>query len=145
MEFAWWHWIAGGIILALLELAIPAFFIIWFGLGALLVGIVMLVLPLSPAAQLTLWALFSGAMVFLWFRYFKNPDRTKAGIAKEAFIGETGLIVKEVSEMHKGEIRFQKPILGAETWPVIADETIPAGERAHIVDVIGQTLKVSKK
>ena len=58
---------------------------------------------------------------------------------------ETGLIVKEVSEMHKGEIRFQKPILGSETWPVIADETIPAGERARIVDVIGQTLKVSKK
>ncbi len=145
MEIAWWHWIAGGIILILLELAVPAFFLIWFGLGALLVGLIVLALPISLAAQLTLWALFSGAMVFLWFRYIKNPDRTKAGISKEAFIGEVGMIVKEVSEMQKGEIRFQKPILGSETWPVIADERIPAGERARIVDVMGQTLKVSKK
>jgi len=145
MEIAWWQWIAGGMLLILLELAIPSFFIIWFGLSALLVGVVMLLAPISLAAQFTLWGLTSGAMVYFWFRYFKNPDRTKAGIAKEAFLGESGLIVKEVSELAKGQIRFQKPILGSETWPVIADETIPAGERARIVDVMGQTLKVSRK
>lgn len=144
MDLAWWHWIAGGILLTLTELAIPAFFMVWFGLGAILVGLAMLVLPLSLATQLTLWAITSSAMVFFWFRFFKNPDRTKSGIAKEAFLGEVGMITKDVSELHKGEIRFQKPILGAEAWPAIADETIKAGERAHIVDVIGQTLKVSK-
>lgn len=145
MEIAWWHWIAGGLLLILLELAIPSFFIIWFGLGALLVGVLMLFLALSLAAQFTVWAIASGAMALLWMRYFKNPDRTKSGIAKEAFLGETGMIIREVSELKKGQIRFQKPILGSDTWPVIADETIPAGERAHIVDVMGQTLKVSKK
>ncbi len=144
MEIAWWHWIAGGMLLILLELAIPAFFVIWFGLGALLVGAVVLLVPISLGAQFALWGLTSGAMVFFWFRFFKNPDRTKAGISKDAFLGETGLIVKEVTELAKGQIRFQKPILGSETWPVIADETIPAGERARIVDVIGQTLKVSR-
>lgn len=145
MEIAWWHWIAGGILLVLMELAVPAFFLIWFGVGALLVGVIVLLAPIPLAAQFMLWGVASGAMVFFWFRYFKNPDRTKAGISTEAFLGETGLIVKEVSEMHKGQIRFQKPILGSETWPVIADETIPAGERARIVDVMGQTLKVSRK
>ncbi|MEN6586028.1 MAG: NfeD family protein [Sulfuricella sp.] len=145
MEIAWWHWIAGGMLLILMELAIPSFFIIWFGLGALLIGVIMLLAPISLAAQFTLWGVTSGAMVFFWFRYFKNPDRTKAGMSQDVFLGETGLIVKEVSELTKGQIRFQKPILGSETWPVIADETIPAGERARIVAVIGQTLKVSKK
>ncbi|PWB55240.1 MAG: hypothetical protein C3F18_05930 [Nitrosomonadales bacterium] len=145
MEIAWWHWIAGGLLLILLELAIPSFFIIWFGLGALLVGMLMLLAPLSLAAQFTVWAIASGAMVVLWMRYFKNPDRTKSGIAKEAFLGETGMIIREVSELNKGHIRFQKPILGSDTWPVISDETIHAGERARIVDVMGQTLKVAKK
>lgn len=145
MEIAWWHWIAGGMLLILLELAIPSFFIIWFGLSALLIGVIMLLAPISLAAQFTLWGVTSGAMVYFWFRYFKNPDRTKAGISQDAFLGETGLIVKEVSELAKGQIRFQKPILGSETWPVIADETIPAGERARIVAVMGQTLKVSRK
>ena len=145
MEIAWWHWIAGGLLLILLELAIPSFFIIWFGLGALLVGLLMLLIPLSLATQFTVWAIASGAMVFLWMRYFKSPDRTKSGLAKEAFLGESGMIIREVTELNKGQIRFQKPILGSDTWPVIADETIPAGERASIVDVMGQTLKVAKK
>lgn len=145
MDLAWWHWIAGGILLTLMELAVPAFFLVWFGLGAILVGIIMLLLPISLAGQFTLWAVASSAMVLLWFRVVKNPDRTKAGISKEAFLGETGMITKEVSELSKGEIRFQKPILGSETWPVISDETIKAGERAQIADVIGQTLKVSRK
>lgn len=145
MEIAWWHWIAGGLLLVMMELLIPSFFIIWFGLGALLVGIVVLLAPVPLSAQFILWGLTSGAMVYFWFRFFKNPDRTKAGLSKDAFLGETGMIVKEVTELAKGQIRFQKPILGSETWPVIADETIPAGERARIVDVLGQTLKVAKK
>ncbi len=144
MEIVWWHWIAGGLLLALLELVVPAFFLIWFGMGALVVGVIMLIVPIPLGMQLTLWGICSSVMVYLWFRHFKNPDRTKAGISKDAFLGETGMIVKEVSELGKGQIRFQKPILGSETWPVISDETIPAGERAHIIDVMGQTLKVSR-
>ena len=144
MNLLWWHWIAGGLLLCLAELFIPTFFILWFGVGAILVGVAMLVLPLSLTTQIFMWAVFSSAMVVAWFRYFKNPDMTKAGISKDAFIGETGLITKEVSDMAKGMIRFQKPILGSETWPVIADETIKSGDRAKIVDVIGQTLKVAK-
>lgn len=143
MGILWWHWIAGGILLGLAELFIPTFFIIWFGLGAILVGVLMLIIPLGTAAQFFWWSIFSLAMVYAWFRYFKNPDRTKAGISKEAFVGEVGMITKEVSEMSKGVIRFQKPILGSETWPVISDETIKSGERAKIVDVMGQTLKVT--
>lgn len=145
MEIAWWHWIAGGLLISLLELAVPAFFLIWFGLGALLVGVLMLLIPMNLTAQFLLWAVASILMVVLWFRIVKAPDRTKAGLSKESFLGETGLIVKEVSELQKGEIRFQKPILGSETWPVIADCKIPAGERATITDVIGQLLKVQKK
>lgn len=145
MELAWWQWIVGGLLLTLAELLVPALFLIWFGIGAILVGLLLLVLPLTLAAQFTLWAVASCAMVLLWFKVVKNPDRTKAGIAKEAFLGETGLITREVSELGKGEIRFQKPILGSEVWPVIADETIKAGERAQIIDVLGQTLKVARK
>ena len=143
MDILWWHWIAGGLLLGVAELLIPAFFIIWFGLGAILVGMLMLLIPLGSAAQFVWWSVFSLAMVYAWFRYFKNPDRTKAGISKEAFVGEVGMITKEVSEMSKGVIRFQKPILGSETWPVISDATIKSGERAKIVDVIGQTIKVT--
>ena len=50
MNPEWWHWIVGGIVLVLAELAIPSFFIVWFGLGALLTGLLPLAFELSPTA-----------------------------------------------------------------------------------------------
>lgn len=144
MDLQWWHWIILGIALALLELAVPAFFIVWFGIGAVLVGLLTLAIPMSLATAILVWGLLSASMAFVWFRFLRPARRTKAGLSKEAVLGERGLITKEVSDMQKGAIRFQKPILGSETWPVIADETIRAGERARIVDVIGQMLKVER-
>jgi membrane protein implicated in regulation of membrane protease activity len=53
MVIEWWHWMVRGVGLILLELAIPAFLFIWFGLGAVMVGLVMLAAPsLHLAAQL---------------------------------------------------------------------------------------------
>ena len=66
------------------------------------------------------------------------------GQAKEGVLGVTGLVTRMVPEMGEGEILFQRPVLGADRWPVVADEPIPAGEKARIVDVLGQTLKVEK-
>ena len=45
MFLEWWHWEIAGIALVLLELALPSFFIIWFGLGAMLTGFVLLAMP----------------------------------------------------------------------------------------------------
>jgi len=33
MQFLWWHWVVLGIVVMLLELAVPAFFLIWFVSG----------------------------------------------------------------------------------------------------------------
>ncbi len=38
MEMEWWQWAVAGIVLVLAELAVPAFVLIWFGLGALVSG-----------------------------------------------------------------------------------------------------------
>ncbi|TCL31488.1 regulator of protease activity HflC (stomatin/prohibitin superfamily) [Azotobacter chroococcum] len=115
----WWHWVVGGIVLILLELAIPAFFVIWFGLGALLVaGVLLLAGALSLTAQLLVWTLSSLAMTALWFGVFR-PGRqtTRIGTAAGETIGEVGLLVSAVAPFERGRVRFQKPILGAEEWP----------------------------
>jgi inner membrane protein len=144
MELAWWHWMVLGMGLVVLEMLLPTFFLMWFGLGALLVGVVTLFAVPGFPAQLVLWAVASLAMMGVWIRYFKVPDRTRAGRAKEGVLGITGLITRPVSEAGPGEILFQRPVLGADRWPVVADEPIPAGGKARVVDVLGQRLKVEK-
>lgn len=146
MNLEWWHWVVGGIVLILAELAIPAFFIIWFGLGALLVGLMTLVAPdLSTTAQLSLWAVASVAMVVLWFRIFK-PDyqKTRIGTAGGEAIGEIGLLVGAVAPFERGRVRFQRPVLGAEEWACMAETAIPAGERVKVVAIEGSFLKVAR-
>lgn len=142
----WWHWIVGGILLTLAELAIPAFYIIWFGLGALLVGLLLLIVPvLSPPTQIGVWILASIAMTVLWFRVFQHSAaKTQSGSASGEVIGECGLLVATVEPYAMGKVRFQRPLLGADEWPCLADEQIAAGERVRVTAIEGSFLKVVK-
>jgi membrane protein implicated in regulation of membrane protease activity len=144
MELAWWHWMVLGMVLVALEMVVPTFFLMWFGLGAMLVGLVTLFTLPGFAVQLVLWAAASLVMMGVWIRFFKVPDRNRAGQAKEGVIGLTGLMTRAVTETANGEILFQRPVLGADRWPVVADVPIAAGEKVRIVDVLGQTLKVER-
>jgi hypothetical protein len=149
MDLAWWHWMVLGLALGLLELAVPSFFIIWFGLGALLVGFAMLAAPgIAFSGQVMLWTAASVAMTVLWFKVFRREDgKTRSGQANEA-LGEIGILVRAVEPLGvssvRGEVRFQKPVMGSDVWPCLADEAIAAGERVRVVAVDGQLLKVGK-
>ena len=146
MEFAWWHWAVAGLILILAELAVPAFVLIWFGLGALVVAIVAAVSPESGiTAQLAIWLVVSIALVGLWFRIFKpNVHKTHVGMSDYNLVGEIGLLTRAVAPFQNGEVRFQKPMVGSDVWPCMADETIPAGARVRVLSVEGSFVKVGK-
>ena len=142
----WWHWVLGGLGLVLLELALPSFFVIWFGLGAQLVGLSVLALPtLALTAQIALWIITSVVMVVLWFSVFKRSQhKTLIGTAAGEVIGEVGLLVSAVAPFQRGKVRFQRPLLGAEEWVCMAETAITAGERVRVVSVEGNFIKVAK-
>ena len=146
MNLEWWHWVIAGLVLILAELAIPAFFIIWFGFGGLVVAGVLLAAPgLSLTAQLALWTVASLVMVSLWFSVFKpGLHKTRVGTADGEVIGEVGLLVGAVAPFSRGKVRFQRPVLGAEEWVCLSEAAIPAGERVRVVAVEGSFLKVTK-
>ena len=146
MQPEWWQWAVLGIGLIIAELAIPAFFIVWFGLGALLVSVILLVAPsLSLTAQLLTWTLASVAMVVIWFRIFKpGMHKTKVGMSDSNIVGEVGMLIRDVEPFQKGQVRFQKPLVGSEVWECISDETIKSGERIKVLGIEGSFLKVGK-
>lgn len=146
MQPEWWHWAVLGIGLIIAELAIPAFFIVWFGLGALLVSFVLLLVPsMGLTAQLLTWTLASVAMVVLWFRIFKpGMHKTRIGMSDSNIVGEIGMLIRDVEPFLKGQVRFQKPLVGSEVWECISDETIKSGERVRVLGIEGSFLKVGK-
>lgn len=146
MVVLWWHWIVLGIVLMLLELAVPAFFLIWFGAAAVLVGIATAAYPAFPFVyQVVVWTLVSIALIWFWFKVFKpGVHKTRVGMSKGALVGEIGLVIRDLRSFEKGQIRFQKPVLGDEVWEAISEEEIRIGERVKVLDVEGNILKVAR-
>lgn len=144
MEMQWWAWVVLGLVLTVLEMFTMSFFILWFGIGAVLVGLLSWAWPeFSLAAQLLSWAMLSSLMAMVWFKVFKNRITDSRWTADEV-IGEVGLLTVSVAEFQKGRVRFQKPILGNEEWTCISDSDIPSGTRVRIVSVEGSTVRVDK-
>jgi len=142
----WWHWEIAGLALVLLELALPSFFVIWFGLGAMLTGVVLFAVPdLVLSKQIAAWIIASMAMTVLWFSVARRSRfRTLIGTAAGEVIGEVGLLVSAVAPFERGKVRFQRPVLGAEEWACVAETAIAAGERVRVLSVEGSYVKVTK-
>ncbi len=144
----YWHWLVFGMILVMAELVIPSFTIFWFGLAGLLVGLILLFAPaIGFTWQLFTWAMASCVMTLLWFKYLKPlmADRTKAGISREAIVGESGQVIRTPAEKQRGTVRFTTPILGAEEWPFICDGEVRVGDRVTVTDISGNTLIVIRR
>jgi hypothetical protein len=146
MEIEWWHWAVGGIVLILSELAVPAFVLIWFGLGALVMAAVLFVAPgVEITLQLLNWLVISVVLTGYWFKIFKRDrHKTRVGMSATALVGEIGVLTHDVAPFARGEVRFQKPLVGADVWPCIADEEIKAGERVKVLHLDGSLLKVGR-
>ena len=139
----WWHWIILGLCLSMAEMLIPAFFIIWFGIGVVGVGLILLLTPsLAVATQILLWAGLSSALVALWFRYLKPRTMTTVGTSADSVAGEVGILVHDITPEIRGLVRFQKPVLGSDIWECYADVKLGAGQRVRIVAVQGNFIKV---
>jgi membrane protein implicated in regulation of membrane protease activity len=142
-----WQWLVLGIALCVVEAFIPSFTVLWFGLGALVVAaLTFLWSGISLSAQLGVWALLTIVLAVAWFRYFKPRmlDRTKAGLSREAAVGQVGMVVIAATEHVRGTVRFSVPLLGAEEWPYICEGVITAGDRCRVIDVLGNSLLVEK-
>ncbi len=146
-QMHYWYWLVFGMVLMLLELAVPSFTIFWFGLGALVVGLLLLLVPgISLTLQVLVWVFASTAFVFFWFKVLKPrmTDKTTSGIAREAVIGETAMVTRLPEGDRRGELRFPVPMLGSDTWPFISDDEVAVGDRVLVREISGNTMLVKK-
>jgi inner membrane protein len=148
LAVVYWHWLVLGMALLIAEMFIGSMAVLWFGLGALVIAAFVFFVPnMELTWQLFIWALLSGLLTFGWFRYLKPrmADRTKAGIPREAALGETGIVIRAPEEGKRGTVRFSIPLLGSEEWPFICEHEVRAGEKVSVKEISGNTLIVEKR
>jgi membrane protein implicated in regulation of membrane protease activity len=143
----YWHWIVLGIALMAIEILLPSFVALWFGAAAVVVGVLLVFIPsLSVAIQVVLWVIFSILFTWLWFRIMQPlaVDKTKAGLSREAIVGEIGQVLAAPTTERRGTLRFSVPILGADEWPFICSDAVASGDRVRVSDISGNDLIVIK-
>lgn len=142
MSIQWWYWIILGCVLCITELALPALILVWLGIAAILTGLLLRFIPLSLTAQLAFWGLLSIVMTMVFLRYFKPRTTDVSNELSDQAINEVGLMARRVEPWSRGEILFQKPILGTDRWACVSEQTIDTGARARVVGKEGSVLHV---
>jgi membrane protein implicated in regulation of membrane protease activity len=139
-EHAALTWLAGAVLLALIELLSLDFVLLMFGLGALVASVVtFFAAPLWFAVAT--FALVSGALLFLLrpalVRRLHSGPTLPTGFSN--LVGKDALVLEAVGPRH-GRVQ-----IGSEEWSARTDgsESIDEGVEARVVAIDGATAVVS--
>lgn len=134
MEQMWLIWFAVGVVLALLEMVLPGFIVLFFGIGCWCVAILLLIgVDLSLPAQIAVFLIASvGALLALrkWcLRTFRGvltdcPDKE----FDDQPIGNVVKVTASIRPPETGRIFYR----GTE-WDASAEDVIEAGQQVEIV------------
>ena len=147
MEFVLepWHWFVLGVLLIISELLLPAFAALWFGIGAIMVGILYFLFPMmGTTTQFVTWIILSILCTVAWFKFIKplSVDKTQAGLSREATIGQVGMVIQTNLDHDQIKVRFPMPVLGSDEWNCRTLSPVQVGDRVRVVDILGNDLVV---
>ena len=140
MNFVFWYWWVIAVVLVILEAFVSGTFLLWMGVSAAVVGVVLLIAPgMGWEYQVLLFAVFSIVSIALWLiRLKKHP---------------TG---SEVSNLNRRAAQYmdrvafvQKPIVNGQgtinvddtIWRVLGPDC-DVGTKVKVVGAEGTDLKV---
>ncbi|WP_158885828.1 NfeD family protein [Rhodanobacter sp. L36] len=139
MHYLWW-------ILALVliagELLLPGYFLLWIGVAAAAMGVVLWVVPtLSLLAQAVLFALLASAACLVYARLLRPrierraPGSERLNRRAEQMIGQRYDLVEPIVN-GRGKAR-----VGDGQW-LVSGPDLPVGATVEVLSVDGTTLKV---
>jgi membrane protein implicated in regulation of membrane protease activity len=143
LDMVWWHWMVLGLFLAALELVTPgSFFIIFFGVAALLVGLLDLWGLAGPVwVQWLIFAVLSVVTLLV----FRNPllrlvraDQPNASLV-DALITETAHALEDIPPDEFGRVELRGSAWSAKN---VATQKILKGQRCTVQRVDGLKLYV---
>jgi inner membrane protein len=142
-----WAWAILGLILLGVEMLSGTFYILWFGIAALCVALMLALLPeASLSAQLLVFSLLSLGSLGLWrYKYGDKPVGLRIGQSHGEEVGKLGRMIAPVAPEQQGRIAFTVPLMGSREWTAVSQESIDTGEEAVVVGVEGNYLRVQRK
>jgi membrane protein implicated in regulation of membrane protease activity len=135
-----WLWLIGGVVLLIAELIAPGFFLVFIGAAAIATGLIAMVLPISVALQLAIFAVLAylatrvGGRHAYSMRYDYSADPLLNDRVKR-MLGRVVVVTQPV-DSNGGRVR-----VGDSEWSARGGPA-EVGDRVRIVDIEGNCLKV---
>lgn len=137
----WWMWFLFGVLLLLLEFLTPgAFYQFFFGVGALVVGLILAIWTGMPlGAQLGLFLILSvGSLAVL-----RKPLQQRFGKDSEDNVdklqGETAIAMEDIAANAIGKAELRGTVWNARN---VGDTPIAEAQRCRVENVDGLTLSI---
>lgn len=136
----WWIWMAFAAIFIITEIFTAGFFLLWFGIGAAIAGI-LAIFDLNLSWQWGTFLVVSGGLFVISRRFAEGVTRKQpAGIGADRFIGKRGIVLEEIDNIRDtGRVRVEK-----EDWWAVSEtgEVIPAEKKIEVIRLTGTRLVV---
>jgi len=137
-------WFLLGLVLFLLELVIPGFFIFFFGLGAWVTALVCLIGEPSTNLQIVIFAVVSVlaliALRKMIQKKFFYHDENLSDKVEDEFTGKEAIAMEDFNSENSGKVEFR-----GTTWKAEAETHIKAGQTVIIKIKENFKLKVEPK
>jgi membrane protein implicated in regulation of membrane protease activity len=123
-------WFILGFILFVLEFMLPGLIVFFFGVGAWIVGILLLFFDLSLNSQLVIFLSSSVISILLFRKTLKRImwSRKNSSEIEDEFIGKTGIAESFIGPGKNGKVAFKGTV-----WDARSMDTIEKGETVAIV------------
>lgn len=134
-------WLVLGALLIITEMVTPSFFLIWFGLGALVAAGAAYLGAVAPVQWVAFLAASAGLVLCSrkFARQVSSPESSKHNM--DEYVGETAVVLQRIDPVaNSGMIRVKK-----EEWRADATEVIEEGVSVEVVGSEGAHLKVKRK
>ena len=137
----WWMWIVGGLALVVAELATPSgFFIIFFGLSALTVGLLTSLEVVGTAwVQWLLFSVFCVAYILVFRRRLQDMVQMPKASNVDSLVGVLAIVQERLLPGVVGKVEVRGSMWSARNTSSV---TLDAGQRARVTAVDGLTLAV---
>jgi membrane protein implicated in regulation of membrane protease activity len=130
-------WIICGVVLAALEMLVPGLVIIWFGIAAVVTGILAFFVP-NQYVQFGVFVVLSGALVLLSQRIARRITKPEPEpVGANRMPGATGFVIADINPPDLGRVKVD-----GDEWRAEAAIPLKSGTRVRVIKVEGTRLTV---
>lgn len=133
------YWLIAGIMLSLLEIIVPGFVLIWFGISAIITSFVAFLFP-SFSVQLIVFLVLSTILVttaqYISKKYF---NRNQNNVGADKWLAKKGVVIEDIKPFSKGIVEVD-----GEQWNAASKESLKKGDIILVEKVEGTHMIVKK-